>query len=132
MMRESGGYDPSRMPSSNRSRTWSASTLRTSEPAAKSFSFRSLARHELLAVRSARLGHRAGRDIDRSCCAVDADAVAGGNAVSSVGGADYGRNAEFPRQHGWVRGRPARVRHQSDDLGKEHDPCGVRHLADEY
>src|SRR5438445_6288651 len=73
----------------------------------------------------------AGDDLDAPRPAVDPYTIAGGDPGRRNRGADHGRDTELAREDGRMRGRPARVCHEPGDLGEEHNPRRVRHLADE-
>src|SRR3954467_8841141 len=74
---------------------------------------------------------RSPEHLDDAGRAVDADAVAGLDALAGVAGAHDGRDAELARDDGRVRDRAAGLRDETLDLGEEHDPGRVRHAADE-
>src|SRR4051812_616537 len=115
-MRESGGYEPSRMASSSRSLTWSASTLRVRASAPGPWGsamvisrlFGGLIQGERGARRLTRLS-----DLDDTGGAVHADLVTGADPPRGLRGSHDGGDAELPREDGGVRRRPAGVGHQA-------------------
>src|SRR5690348_12371250 len=71
------------------------------------------------------------QQLDDARGAVDADAVAGLDALARVAGADDGRDAELARHDRRMRNRAARLGDEAGDLREEHDPGRVRHPAHE-
>ena len=70
-------------------------------------------------------------DLDAPGRAVHAYPVAGRDPLRRDRRADHGRDTEFARQHGRMRGQAAGVGDQPGDLGEQHDPGRVGHLADQ-
>ena len=127
MIRESGASRPLRMSSSSRSLTWSARTRRASGRSPVIGRSRRRARSR----RSGSAVPARARTSTRPAAAVDPDRVAGRDAVRRVGRPDDGGDAELPGEDRRMRRRPAGVGHEPGDLGEQHDPRRVRHLADE-